>query len=381
MEDVEEEADDIELFKVEKIVDCKIDKNGVPLYKTRWKGYSAADDTYEPSENVASTGHIDRFERKKRQESLRKTDNGVAVIAYEDGEREMIDLQMEKFRGYHPDSSDDERDDDTVDGDDDVNDFGLIAEGMWIEILWPHTSIYFPCKIISWTPIEVKKSKRKRRKQIFEDGEESSVSTSVQGKQKESKLSSKKRLKRADDARKSSTKRIFEDEEESSANSVQNKQKEMKRSSKRRSKKGNDATRKKQAGMSAPVSNSEPDLAHGEPTQQMFWGDSNKSARKLTDPDDFDVQSINSDSSEDNCDRPVERTGHGIPLFDEPEDDFDLSSDDDDNSDDEEEGDAMNAYNQNPNHRERSKMSFEEMWTEKLKQTQEMIGRGDNGLY
>ena len=49
----EDEADDEELFKVEKIVDSKVDKNGVPLYKTRWKGYSASDDTWEPTENVS----------------------------------------------------------------------------------------------------------------------------------------------------------------------------------------------------------------------------------------------------------------------------------------------------------------------------------------
>lgn len=49
----EDEADDEELFKVEKIVDSKVDKNGVSLYKTRWKGYSASDDTWEPTENVS----------------------------------------------------------------------------------------------------------------------------------------------------------------------------------------------------------------------------------------------------------------------------------------------------------------------------------------
>ena len=46
-----------ELYQVEKIIDDKLDKDGVTiLYKTRWKGYAAADDTWEPAENVASTG-------------------------------------------------------------------------------------------------------------------------------------------------------------------------------------------------------------------------------------------------------------------------------------------------------------------------------------
>ena len=46
-----------ELYQVEKIIDDKLDKDGVTiLYKTRWVGYAAADDTWEPTENVASTG-------------------------------------------------------------------------------------------------------------------------------------------------------------------------------------------------------------------------------------------------------------------------------------------------------------------------------------
>jgi hypothetical protein len=58
VEEEDEEGGDEELFKVEKIVDHKLDKYGVPLYKTRWKGYSASDDTWEPTANVASTGHV-----------------------------------------------------------------------------------------------------------------------------------------------------------------------------------------------------------------------------------------------------------------------------------------------------------------------------------
>ncbi len=49
---------DEQIFLVEKIVDCKLDRNGVPTYKTRWTGYSASYDTWEPYENVVSTGHV-----------------------------------------------------------------------------------------------------------------------------------------------------------------------------------------------------------------------------------------------------------------------------------------------------------------------------------
>ena len=55
-DDVASDNNDEELFSVEKIVDSKIDKNGVQLYKCRWKGYTAAHDTWEPTENVSSTG-------------------------------------------------------------------------------------------------------------------------------------------------------------------------------------------------------------------------------------------------------------------------------------------------------------------------------------
>ena len=62
-------------------------------------------------------------------------------------------MKVEKFRRYH--ESDDEGDgnDDTADGVDDGNDFSLIVQGEWIDILWKHAGVYFPCKIISWTPV------------------------------------------------------------------------------------------------------------------------------------------------------------------------------------------------------------------------------------
>ena len=44
-------------YQIEKIIDDKLDNDGVKtLYKTRWVGCTADDDTWEPTENVASTG-------------------------------------------------------------------------------------------------------------------------------------------------------------------------------------------------------------------------------------------------------------------------------------------------------------------------------------
>lgn len=147
------EAED-DLFKVEKILDRKRDKkNGATLYKIRWKGYDATHNTWEPLDNVASTGHVDRYERQRKKRKPKKGTAGVAVIEYDDGERSTVDLRVEKFRSHCPDLSDDERDDDTVNGDNDVNNFSLVVDGEMIEILWPHANMYFPCRIISWTPL------------------------------------------------------------------------------------------------------------------------------------------------------------------------------------------------------------------------------------
>eukprot|EP00584_Thalassiosira_punctigera_P002829 CAMPEP_0172529480 /NCGR_PEP_ID=MMETSP1067-20121228/3540_1 /TAXON_ID=265564 ORGANISM="Thalassiosira punctigera, Strain Tpunct2005C2" /NCGR_SAMPLE_ID=MMETSP1067 /ASSEMBLY_ACC=CAM_ASM_000444 /LENGTH=456 /DNA_ID=CAMNT_0013313531 /DNA_START=280 /DNA_END=1651 /DNA_ORIENTATION=+ len=401
----------------------------VPLYKTRWKGYSAGDDTWEPRENVASTGHIDRYERQQRQRILRKSSAGVAVIEYEDGEREMVDMKIEKFRGHRPDSSDDERDDDTVDGDDDVNNFTLVGEGQWIEILWRHTNMYFPCKIIFWTPLRAKKSHKKgagnsSRKGIFEDGEESSVGakkihkksagnstrTEVFEDGEESLVGAKKIHKKS--AGSSTRKEVFADGEELFI--MQSKPKGLKKPSKK-SKQGDDSTNrgKKQPssvvtaesdknsstsrGKKRPESvvpaeadkNSQPELAPKVQPQQL----SRINERKRTKPflktglneEDHkhsDVGSIDSESSgissddvESDPERPVERIGQGVPLFDEPEDDF--SSDDDSDEDEEGEGIITDEY---PGHGliERPKLSFEDLWTLRLKRTQELMDRDTN---
>ena len=172
-----------ELFKVSKIVGSKIGKNGVELYKTRWEGYSPSDDTWEPLEHVAGTGFVDRYKRSQRERALSTYTPGVAVIEYDDGERQTIDLRREKFRQWM-DVSDDDRDDDSVNGDDDVNNFGLIQNGAMIELLWPYAQIYFSCKVISWTPLPEgngKKSSKKRlraNENVNSDGEDEQDSSS-----------------------------------------------------------------------------------------------------------------------------------------------------------------------------------------------------------
>lgn len=465
-EEATEEADGEELFKVEKIVGLKIDKNGVPFYKTRWKGYSAADDTWEPTENVASTGHVDRYERQQRQKTLKKSSHGVAVIEYEDGEREMVDLNLEKFRDYR-DETDDERDDDTVDGDEDVNNFALLREGEWMEILWPHTNMYFPCKVIAWTPIPVKaKYQRKRkvstRSSMEEEGSDDSSLNSIkkdlkkppskkhkrnqsldlkdkdEGKEllvehsakkdrKKSSSSSSKILKRREVTLSSSTRepkrKTGTDSSVSESNSSfrQSSQKDRKKSASisKRLKSVDESSStlepKLKTGTDSSVSESNSSSRHS--TQQMHWGgvidvgeeDGSLSSSMQEETDvyeeekdegfqqetgvyeeekdehdvEFDNDSILSDdsssglsgcSSEPN--RPVVRTGHGVPLFDEPEDDFDSSGSDDESESDDEDILISNINQQHQNHMNTGPMlSFEELWTLKLKRTQELMDR------
>ncbi|KAL7504949.1 hypothetical protein ACHAXN_002695 [Cyclotella atomus] len=146
-----DEADNITHFKVEKIIASKETKNGT-LYKVRWQGWGPADDTWEPIENVASTGHADRYVREVRARGLSIKTPGVAMIEYDDGERQLIDLKAEKFRAAM-DGNDSDRDDDTVDGDPDVNDFSLIKIGGVIELLWPYVKIYFEAKVVNFCPL------------------------------------------------------------------------------------------------------------------------------------------------------------------------------------------------------------------------------------
>ena len=84
----------------------------------------------------------------------------MAVIEYDDGEREMVDMTIETFRPYY-NSDDDEDEDDDNDNvgangrgrKTTINDYTLLTPGNHIEILWKHANMYFPCKVISWTSL------------------------------------------------------------------------------------------------------------------------------------------------------------------------------------------------------------------------------------
>ena len=95
----------------------------------------------------------------------------MAVLEYDDGEQEMVDMTIETFRPYRDDEDDDNDNDNVgVNGrgrktrqkkmiqvmekeDPTINDYTLLTPGNNIEILWKHANMYFPCKVISWTSL------------------------------------------------------------------------------------------------------------------------------------------------------------------------------------------------------------------------------------
>ena len=317
--------------------------------------------------------HSDRYERLLRQKTLTKGSDGVAVIEYEDGEREMVDMKIEKFRSYQESDDEDNRDDDTVDDDSDINDLSLIVQGEWIEILWKHASIYFPCKIISWTPVSAKKSHRQEnsKKRAFDDDEPKKPTKPKLSQPKEQpkeymKVSTKpKSTKRVfDDVKESkpkSTKRVFDDvKEPTEPKSAHIKQRQAD-PPKLSTKQGHEVTTSRGKRQ---LKNAEPELPLLPPLLPPFQNAS----------DDHLYSSNSSELSADESDRPVDRDGHGIPLYNEPEGDFDSS--DDDVSDDDDDDDGEGAYHHRGLSEVRPKLSFEELWTLKLKRTQELMYRG-----
>lgn len=158
-DDIEKTGDDE--FLVEKIVDSKVNRHGVTLYKVRWMGFTPEDDTFEPAENLASTGHIDRYTRNERLRYLSRHYPGAALVEYSDGERQLVDMTKETFRAYIEGDGSGRTEDDP-----DVNDFSLIKEGAKLELLWPYAKIYFGAKVLLWTPLE--EDKRSQKKEVVQ---------------------------------------------------------------------------------------------------------------------------------------------------------------------------------------------------------------------
>ena len=270
-----------------------------PQYRTRWQGFSSAEDTWEPRSNIASTGHLDRYLRRENAKKLNRKTPGVCLIEYEDGEQEMVDLQKEKFRAHLPDVEDEDRDASTVNGDDDINDFAMIEEGNYIEIDWPHADIFFPCKILAWTPLP----EIKRRGSIASLG---SLEIEPQRKRKKRDAATKKG-------------KPEHDQRDKESSSKRKAKKEAKKKKKKRLKSLSDDSTVK---ASKSKSGSSVEESQGKADAKMSYKKSYQSDDSNRDSEEPGENMENELFSEVSYERaPVRRSGNGIPLFNEPEDD------------------------------------------------------------
>ncbi|KAH8238163.1 hypothetical protein KR032_000527 [Drosophila birchii] len=57
-------ADPEKEWVVERIIDCVKDDDGTNIYRIRWKGFVAKDDTWEPESNLFCKGLIEKFKRE-----------------------------------------------------------------------------------------------------------------------------------------------------------------------------------------------------------------------------------------------------------------------------------------------------------------------------
>ncbi|XP_017776559.1 PREDICTED: chromodomain-helicase-DNA-binding protein 1 [Nicrophorus vespilloides] len=64
MDDEENEMDDNKEYEVERILEVHFKKNGKREFLISWKGYSSAERTWEPEENMECTDLIDKFMKK-----------------------------------------------------------------------------------------------------------------------------------------------------------------------------------------------------------------------------------------------------------------------------------------------------------------------------
>lgn len=402
--EVEAEGD---TFQVETILASKKDRGKVK-YRVRWKGYGPSDDTWEPLENVASTGHVDRFIRKERAKHLNKNMPGIAVIQYEDGEEEMVDMKKEKFK----ECSESENADGDV-GEREIygQDFNLLSEGAMIRIMWHHADLGFDCKIISWVPLDdcnfgasdsikaveseviAKTEKKSHRTTTREEGNEKSKTKKVPDTIEElDRISSNLASKGENMVQNPQVDVGKEAKYLISKNHIETVLPPSKPAKPKKSDSSSSLTSKSTSNANAKFTkrnNSSVILLKSNPTKQSDFAkkppkiDSLKRPAKSNDndlpqlktdkfvesSDDDAISSIFSEESLHWSEKPVKRSGFGIPLFNEPEDDFN-SSDEVSDEEREDDDDDVNDENQLKTHPD-------ELWASKLRKTIEMMESSD----
>ena len=263
--------------------------------------------------------HVDRYLRLKRQETLNIKTPGVAIIEYEDGETEMVNIQVETFRNYQEDDDEDDQGDNDsgTSNNRQVNNFDLITKGEMIEILWPLADIYFPCKIITYTKLMKGDSSKKRSRKLDTEVMDSKIES----------IPKKKKHTWVDKKMEAKSQQLKSSDEEERINS------------------------------------------------DLFSESGNDRDSVRNNISDESIDNYDSD-------RQVDRPNHDNPLFDdEPKDDSSDNDDDEEESDsDSNEGGHVDSNKQpdpvlHGGNNQVRKLTFEEQWRLKLQRTQEMMDR------
>lgn len=96
-----------EQYVVEKIIDCRINSQGVKEYFLKWIGYDDKDNTWEPEENLECPGLISAFEAeraaKEKERNKKRKASGTPTLELKAAKRKHDEKKVHGFnRGLEP---------------------------------------------------------------------------------------------------------------------------------------------------------------------------------------------------------------------------------------------------------------------------------------